>query len=323
MISVDGNHRIGMGHFYRSVNLAINLRKNNHKVVFLTRDSTVKELLPKSFKCQLIKKYSLLKQKKIIDELKSDVIIIDKLKEKTKTIKMLQKICKNVIAIDYIGKNKKIIENSINMLYPISGNTTGSFSGFKFAILNEKFLKTKPIIVKKKINSLLVIQGGSDTHCFIPKIINALNHLKESMKISVVLGPSFNCWNNLRKALKNNTKPLKIYHDVKNMSSLMSKHDIAITGGGMTLLELSYLGIPSIIICGENFENETATLMQKKGFGINLGYNSKLSENKITSITNELITNYNIRKRMNTHGKRIVDGKGLRRVSKVIMSFGV
>ena len=323
LICVDGNHRIGMGHFYRTVNLAFELRKNNHKIIFLTRDPIIKKLLPKSFECKLIKNDSKLNQKKTIEELKSNILIIDKLREKTRTIKILQKICKNIISIDYIGKNKKNIKKNINILYPKSGISSNSISGFKFAIINKNFLKIKPIVIKKKIDSLVVIQGGSDTRCFIPKIINALNRLKEKFKVSVVLGPSFNCWSKLQRVLENNIKPLKIYHNVKNMGSLMSKHDIAITGGGMTMLELSYLGIPSIIICGENFENETATLMKKMGFGINLGYNPKLSEKQIASSTSELINNYITRKNMNTHGKKIIDGKGARRVSKVIMSLGV
>ena len=93
---------------------------------------------------------------------------------------------------------------------------------------------------------------------------------------------------------------------------------MAITGGGMSSLELCCLGIPSIIICGESFENETASLLAKKGFGINLGYNKKISKEKIAVVSKELMMNYEQRKKMNKMGQKLIDGNGTKRVSSII-----
>lgn len=324
MIRVDGDSKIGMGHVYRSLNLAYVLKKNGHDVIFLTKNRIVKNLASNSFECKMFLNDGYDKVQKIINRSKPDVIIIDKLQEQTKLINIFKKNCKCVVAIDYTGNNKQIIDYGINMLYPKTGIINkNTISGFEYSIMNKKLIYTKPIDIKRKVKSLLVLQGGSDTHCFTPKIINALNTLSEDIKITVVLGPAFNCWSALKVALKDNQKRLNLLHNIKNMPTVMSKHDVAITAGGMTLLELAHMGIPSVVICGEEFENETAGLLQKKGFGINLGFGKKVSESDIALATKQLLKSYDMRTQMNKAGKKLVDGKGVNRVASAIIKLGL
>ncbi len=321
IVRVDGDHHIGMGHVYRSLNLADFLKKSGHKIIFLTKNQEARKILFKKSPCYILPKRSATKQK-IIQRFKPDIIILDKLKEKTSEIRLLQKKSK-IIAIDYTGNNKGMIKNSINMLYQQSAaSRNNSFSGFEYTILNKTFQNSKPIRVKKNVKSILVLQGGSDTRCFTPKIIKALNSLKGDLRITAVLGPSFRCWKELKKSTMTNRKPLRILHNVKNMSLVMSKHDMAITAGGMSLLELCRLGIPSIVVCGEKFENETASLLQKKGFGVNLGYGQEVSRNRISEVAKELLADYSKRKRMNKTGINIIDGEGTARVTRIIEQIG-
>jgi len=318
-LRVDGDHNIGMGHVHRSINLARELKNQKNKIIFLTKNFRIKKMLPKSYDFILLPKNNLKKEKEIIKKLNIDIAVIDKLEERTSIVSIFLQNCNKVFAIDYIGKNKNLIKHGINSLYQKSGILNiDSFSGFSFAIINPKFTKNKTISVKKKVKSILVLQGGADTLCFTPKIINALNLLKDDFKITVVLGSSFKCWKKLRRSQKYSTKSLRILHNVKNMPSIMAKHDIAITGGGITLLELCCVGIPSLIVCGAQFENETANLLQKKGFGINLGFGNQLPEKKIAWYTKRLLSNYNKRKKMNKIGRALIDGKGSKRVAKII-----
>ena len=53
--------------------------------------------------------------------------------------------------------------------------------------LNKIFLKIRKIRIKKKINSIIILQGGSDTHCFIPKILDALNSLDDKINLKIVI----------------------------------------------------------------------------------------------------------------------------------------
>lgn len=323
IIRVDGNSKIGIGHIYRMLNLAFILKKQRHKITFLTKTRFAMKILSKFFRCFSLDSNSLLQTKKIIHLLNPDVILIDKHTENSTMIKIFQKYCKHVIGIDYVGKNKNLISTGINILYPKSGiNTASSSSDLKYAILNKSFTTIKPIKIKKNATSILVLQGGSDDHCFTPKIIDSLNCLTDNFKMTVVIGPAFKCWSKLTQILQNNKKCLKLIRNVNNMTKLMVKHDIAITAGGMTLLELCRLGVPSIVICTSKLENETANLLQKKGFGVNLGFDTKLSKTKIISTTKQLLLNYETRKNMNKIGKKLIDGEGADRVGLLITKLG-
>lgn len=317
LIRVDGSHKIGMGHTYRSLNLASHLKNKGHEVVFLTSNPSTKKFIPKKFHCYSLGTFDY--NKKLIDNISPNVVVIDKLSEYSQLLQLFKKHNMKVVTIDHTATNKKNIHSQINIQFPPSVKHTNSYSGFKYSILNNYFLESKPIIIRKKVKSILVLQGGSDTRCFIPTIVEALNRVKEEFSITVVVGPMFRCWNDLRKIQKKNRKSLNILQSVKNMSQVMLKHDIAITGAGVSLTELCRVGVPPIIVCAEDFENQTASIMEKKGFGINLGFRTNPSKMEIAKVTSNLINNYSLRKKMNRLGPKIVDGRGIERVAKIII----
>ena len=318
VIRVDGDRKTGMGHFYRMITLAKSLQKNKWNIYFLTKNSKKLKKLDKNQRTVSLSDNTVREFKKKLLKISPDLVIIDKLKLDTKIINALNKTGQKYLAIDYTGKNKNFIKSGISVLYPNSAKTNTRFKDFRHTIFNELFTNSKPIMIKKNPTSILVLQGGSDTYCFIPKIIDALNSLKKEIRITAILGPSFSCRNELRKVMTKNEKRVKILENIKNMSEIMSKQDIAITAGGMTLLELCHLGIPSVIVCGEKFENETALLMEKNGFGINLGFGKDVSKTRIVQKTQELLENYDKRKKMNIAGKRLVDEKGVDRIIQII-----
>mgnify|MGYP004004219431 CR=1 FL=1 len=100
----------------------------------------------------------------------------------------------------------------------------------------------------------------------------------------------------------------------------VKNYDLAFTAAGNTVLEVAYLGIPSIIVCAEKFENETAEFIEKIGFGINLGFGKNLPIEKITKTVKSLMNDYELRKTMNRVGKSLIDGNGTERIYNVIVN---
>lgn len=311
VIRADGNHKVGLGHFFRTISLANELSKNNCSVIFLTQNKLELKKITNKFQIELLQNTnpSTLLQK--LNKLKPDVIILDKHKEDTKCLEIMKMSCRNLLSIDYVGNNISKIKNNFPILYPERIDSTNLF---QYAILSKQFLIKKPIKIIKKVKSIVILQGGSDTHCFTPKIIDSLQNLPDEIKITAVLGPSFSCFDKIDNLLQSLHKKIKLVKNVKNMSAFLVNFDLAVTAGGMTLLELAYLGIPSIIVCGERFEEQTAQLMAKNGYGINLGFGKNVSKNKIFHTTKNIIKSYQLRKKMNQNGKRLIDGKGLLRI---------
>ena len=146
----------------------------------------------------------------------------------------------------------------------------------------------------------------------------ALNRINSSFKITVVTGASFECGTTLKKILLKNTKQIQILHNISNMYDVMKNHDLAVTAAGNTLLELACIGVPSVIVCGERFEIETAKIMERNHFGINLGFGKDVSIKKISNEVNNLILNYNLRLKMSSNGKKLVDGNGSKRIVSLL-----
>lgn len=316
----DGSTKIGMGHVFRSMNLASKL-KQKYDVFFLTRELTSKKIISKKFRIKYISSLDYDAEKRYYDELKPQLVIIDKMNERKRTLDLLKKNSIITLAIDYTGNNKHLIDYAINILYQKTGKKSkNTFSSFKYAIINPnfKFCNQK---LRKQVKSVLVLQGGSDTHCFTPKILDSLKELKDISNINVILGPSFSCYKKLEKVVSNYPKKITILKYVKNMNNVYSKNDLAITAAGMTLLELACVGLPSVIVCAEKFEIETARMMQKKGFGVNLGYGINVSKSEIKKNVEHIMQNYSLRKKMSLNGPKIIDGNGIYRVVKLIDSL--
>lgn len=319
ILIVDGNQKIGLGHVYRSINLAREIKKFNQNIIFFTNDSIVKKIVKPFFHCKLFSEIKL-KKNKIISN--NDIVIIDKHQETNEHLHYFKSNSLLTIGIDYTGKGKNFFSKGINILYPHSGiSGRKAHSGFQYSILNSNFGTLKPIKIKKCPKSLVIMQGGADSYCFIPDILESISQIKSNLMITVIVGSAFSCDEKLEKIIKKRNLSITIKRNVKFMHKELSVHDIAITGGGMTMLELCNLGIPSIIICSEKFETETASLLSKSGFGINLGYYETVSAQKIKNTLSRLIQNYKLRTNMNKIGPKIIDGNGTKRVSKLIREW--
>jgi spore coat polysaccharide biosynthesis predicted glycosyltransferase SpsG len=100
----------------------------------------------------------------------------------------------------------------------------------------------------------------------------------------------------------------------------MVKADIAISGGGSTCWELACLGLPNIIIyVAPDNQQAIVEKLDKEGIAINLGWFRKVNETDITTTVEKLINNPDKRQKMSRNGKRLVDGKGVTKVVKIVL----
>jgi len=316
----DGSQKIGMGHIYRSINLANELKSKN-EISFLTREQLSYQIFKKKYKSFFVKKSDINREKAIIKKINPNLVIIDKLKERNSTISNIYRICRNILLIDYTKKNTCSDFYGITILYPFTGFSSQKKVDLKYAIINRNFFKNRISKINPIVKKIIVLQGGADTHCFTPKIIDSFNKVNLNFEITVVLGRSFNCWKKLNRSISNSKQKIKILSDLPTLSPILKKFDLAITAGGMTLLELAYVGVPSLIICGEKFEVETANLLEKNNFGKNLGFGKNLSTTKIAKNIELISQNLTQRKKMKLNGQKIIDGNGVIRVKDLIKSY--
>jgi UDP-2,4-diacetamido-2,4,6-trideoxy-beta-L-altropyranose hydrolase len=323
LIKTDGNNKIGMGHIYRCIALSEELKINSKIQFIIPRNSNIEKKLNKFGTCYFSPNDET-EEIKLIKELSPDIIIIDVLSKYFQYgnlfLKKIKTFSRLLVMLDYIQSGSKYADISFHSLfYPRKKFCKNTFSGLEYVIIGKKFLESKKSYsFKKNINSIIIFQGGADTKCFSPKILKSLKSLPSNIKLTLIVGNKFQCWTELNKTLKLIQKKINILYDVKNISNEMKNHDLAISAGGNTLLELLAIGIPSLIICGEQHEMQIAKILSSKKLALNLGYGKILSQKLILEKTKNFVKNYNKRKLLSTNSRKIIDGNGTKRVTNII-----
>ena len=107
-------------------------------------------------------------------------------------------------------------------------------------------------------------------------------------------------------------------HNIDNLGDLLFEADIAVISFGITSYEAAAVGTPSIIICPTHYHNEMANIFIQSGTAINLGFYESVSESIIEKKVKELAIDYDLREKLALKGKKLIDGKGVKRIGKII-----
>jgi len=326
LIKTNGSNKIGMGHIVLSIALAKKFKEKGFKIFFLTpKNEILRHKLAKfgTYKSFLSKS----EEVKIINQISPDIIIIiiniskNYFSPNLTYIKNLKKICKLLITLEYTGKAIQYADVSFNsLIFTDQPKTKKSFQGIEFCPIRNEFVKTrKQYRMRKKVRSVVVLQGGSDTKSISLKLIKYLEKMDNSFKITIIVGAMSGNYKKLKDFARTSSKNISILYDVKKISSEMKKHDIAISAAGTTLIELLTIGIPTIITCGEMHEIPLARTIQKQKAAINLGYGPQIKQEIFIKNVESLLNNFKLRKELSTKAKKIADGEGLNRILEVII----
>lgn len=259
---------------------------------------------------------SLAEEEKILRAFQADAVVVNKLNSPPEYIRFLKGFGGLVATLEDTGEGSSLADLRLNVLY----HRADALTDPRYIALRKEFrdLHPQPKIVSKEVKEILVTQGGSDTRGFTPKILRALEKAACPARATVVLGPAFRHERELQEAASALRRPLALLRDPDEMAPLMRRADLAVTAGGITLFELACLGVPSIVVCGERFETETADRMAKAGAAVHLGFGGELKEERLSEAVEALAADPEQRKRLSARGKEQVDGQGAARVVQLI-----
>jgi spore coat polysaccharide biosynthesis predicted glycosyltransferase SpsG len=98
------------------------------------------------------------------------------------------------------------------------------------------------------------------------------------------------------------------------MAPIYLQADLAISAGGSSCYELMYFGIPTLIIIVANNQVSIANELNRQHIGISLGRKNEIQHEYLKKKIKELLENRSLRKRLRQNGRRLVDGKGKKRI---------
>jgi RimJ/RimL family protein N-acetyltransferase len=107
---------------------------------------------------------------------------------------------------------------------------------------------------------------------------------------------------------------MEIRKNVTNMSDLMAWADVAVSAGGTSTWELAFMGLPMILTAIADNQRRVVEEVGKAGVAINLGWHENISLKEITQAVSSLMKDAELRGKMSSRGKHLVDGLGAERV---------
>lgn len=297
-LRVDGGKDIGMGHIMRTMALAKDLKKKqeNKEVFYITKDdpTAVNKLKENDFEVLVIDKNlsyekEIEKVQEIIKKKKVNKLITDSYEiDQNYLIEMRKVVDKLITVHDYapfafpshVVINGNAYAEDLN--YESYYGDTEFLLGTDYLLLREEFRNLPEIEVRDRVQNILVTVGGYDMRNLTPKIVRALNELdldgiddqyidKENLHIDVVIGPSFDNLDEIIEEVQKSILDISLNFNIKKMSKLMLKSDIAISSGGSTLYELAVTKTPVLVLLQAENQVRVAEKLEGKSI-MNLGF---------------------------------------------------
>jgi len=276
-LCIESSHARGMGHFYRALNLVNGLAKAGLAYTFYLNDHppSRKILVERGVPHRVVDledftgnwEASLIEQDGITlwlnDRLDTDVRHAEKIKATSIPL----------VAFDDRGTGAVLADLHIAALaFDAQERLAGArlLRGADYLILNSQISDYTRL--RKRLSSILVTLGGSDTYGVTVKVVELLKEM--GLTATIVVGPAFMHMAMLDEAL---TKGFTLKRDVSSMMEEFYRHDLAITGGGITPFEANASGLPCVVIANELFEIPVGVALQKLGGSRFAGHHESLS----------------------------------------------
>jgi spore coat polysaccharide biosynthesis predicted glycosyltransferase SpsG len=275
-LCIESSHARGMGHFYRALNLAEGLTKaglpytiylNDHapsRQILLERGVPHRivdlEDFTGNWEAALIRKEGITLW--VDDRLDTDIRHAEKIKAAGIPL----------VTFDDRGTGAALADLHIAALAFDAQERLGGnklLRGSDYLILNPQISACTRL--RKQLGSILVTLGGSDTYGVTVRVVELLKEM--GMTATIVVGPAFMHMDNLDEVL---TGGFTLKRGVPSMIEEFHRHDLAITGGGITPFEANASGLPCVVIANELFETPVGMELQRLGGSVYAGHHEAL-----------------------------------------------
>jgi UDP-2,4-diacetamido-2,4,6-trideoxy-beta-L-altropyranose hydrolase len=333
---VDANREIGTGHFMRCRLLARKLRGRGASATFLTNathSSLLRELETEGFTVRRLAAQEAADPNAILAKIgdrrsPGSLLVIDSNLSSFYSTNSQQCIRRSGLRLMMITFRHDchfvadIVHNQ-NLLalehdYAVESYTT-LLLGPRYVILADAFqhLGQEGRETPRHVETLLTSFGGADGTNQTKRVIVALAAMKAAPPhVIVVVGALYADIDGLGVFLSKETQlSTELHINTPQMPELMAKSDLAITSGGLTIWELACAGIPNVVISTSEHERQTGLLIDQRGLCCYLGHHDQISQEQIAHALAALLGDQERRREMALAGKRLVDGRGIQRVT--------
>ncbi len=309
LIRVDANHRRGMGHLFRMINLSGVLFSMGVESLFVIREDDVAERILGEKEASYTVYPSGTSELEIIqDILKTakdfpDVWIYDILNTEISWIRSIKEKNVKVVTFDDEAGGLEAADLVINSIVHSWGNYDPSsararlLEGAEYAVLNSCIfeLRKERTIRPGHPFSIGITMGGSDAYGVTISIVEALDSFASGEhEIVVFTGPHFRYMLDLEKVVEKCRHKVVIKDMVQNLHEELDTMDLIICAGGVTLFEMSAMGLPSLAFAKEPHEELTIKYFQSLGACGSIGSRAKQGDDSMREELHEYLNNISL-----------------------------
>ena len=313
-----GQQRLGMGHVYRCLTLAYKLI--GHDLLFVIDDKSdmgIKKIEESFFPMRVVEDDAQFEE--VIREYAPDIIVNDILNTTEEFVLMEKKYAKRVVNFEDVGSGARFADAVINALYENNKKKMSNvYEGIKYFCIRDEFLEESPKEFSEEAKNVMIIFGGADPANLtgrLYEICKVLHEKHKELEFHFITGFAYE---HKDEVVTDEKYHIYVHHDVKRVSSYMSKADLAVTSQGRTIYELASMGVPAIVMAQNEREAEHVFAGIQNGF-INLGLGVKTDAITIIQTIKWLVETPNVRKEMRKLQLTKEFEKGQQRVIRLIL----
>ena len=205
------------------------------------------------------------------------------------------------------------------------GPGTRLFLGGQYTLLRKEFLSWKEWnrYISDRALKLLLTLGGGDQRELISKILDVIIRLRiDSLHVKVIVAPGNADFGGRSDTWRDSLLRIEFIEWPESIPELMAWADLAICAGGITCLEMAYMGLPNVIIIISDNQRMVAQAFEEKGCSISLGRIEELNTGRLEREIERLVHDATLRGHMSASGRTLVDGQGCRRIVDELMQIG-
>lgn len=330
-IRTEGNGRIGMGHIMRCLSLANGFEKSGHIVYFICQDiEGIEKVKEAGFEVLSFDSEETLQDRNegeqklvtILKEYKIDLLMVDSYDVSYEFFLSIKPHVGILAYIDDINSFIYPVDIIINgnigaegMIYTKYSENERLLLGVKYNLIREEFCNLPKRVINRNISEIMITTGGSDAYnvsCALLKIL-ITDSRTANIKFNVIVGKAFKNKVEL-KFISEKYRNVKLYENVKKMSEIMYKSDLAISSGGSTLYELCACGTPTLAFIIADNQEKVVKNMSNSGYVDNLGRYNELATEKLINGILKISNNYEYRIDKSEKMQGLVDGRGVSRI---------
>jgi spore coat polysaccharide biosynthesis predicted glycosyltransferase SpsG/CMP-N-acetylneuraminic acid synthetase len=294
---VIGDEQVGMGHIQRALTLAHEI--TDHEIRFVCEEKSkvaADRLAGYDYWLEICRPEEIEGQ---ILALEPDLVINDILDSDPEYIRKLRASNIPVINFEDLGEGAGLANITINELYdePLFPGENILW-GQNYFFVREEFNDAIPNKFKNKVDSILILFGGTDPSDYTRKVLHSVKDYctKEKIKIYILTGGGYPFIKELGEEIDRiKDTEIEYEHSIGVVSHIMEQVQVAISSNGRTAYELAHMNIPSIILSHHEREKSHKFTREENGF-IPLGLYQELeTEEKVLTSLKRLAQDHDYR----------------------------